>query len=149
MHVATNLLHLRADMQLRAAGIARTAGVSAIEALGRGDTAAAISALTALRDEPMVDFAEVYLPAGQKIATYDRAANGVRLGPDSTPPLVHGNQFQITASASHEGAVLGYVHILVPLAALYPDWRGYALISVAAIAAAVLISYWLAAGLQK
>ena len=69
MHVATNLLHLRADMKQRAAGIARTAGVSAIEALGRGDTAAAISALVALRDEPSVDFAEVYLPDGQRIAT--------------------------------------------------------------------------------
>jgi len=41
MHVSTNLLHLRADMQQRAAGIARGAGVSAIEALGRGDTAVA------------------------------------------------------------------------------------------------------------
>jgi two-component system sensor histidine kinase/response regulator len=149
MHVATNLLHLRAELQLRAAGIARTAGVSAIEALGRGDTAAAISALVALRDEPMVDFAEVYLPDGQKIATYNRATNGVLLGPDSAPVFVHGNQFQITAPAAHEGAVLGFVHILVPLAALYPDWRGYALISVAAIAAAVLSSYWLAARLQK
>jgi two-component system sensor histidine kinase/response regulator len=149
MHIATNLLHLRADMQLRAAGIARTAGVSAIEALGRGDTSAAISALVGLRDEPMVDFAEVYLPDARKIATYDRAANRVLLGPDSAPALVHGNQFQITAPASHEGAVLGYVHILVPLAALYPDWRGYALISAAAIAAAILISYWLAARLQK
>ena len=79
MHVATNLLHLRADMQHRAAGIARAAGVSTIEALGRGETAAAISALGSLRDEPMVDVAEVYLPDGRKIATYDRAANGVLL----------------------------------------------------------------------
>ena len=78
-----------------------------------------------------------------------RAANGVLLGPDSAPVSVHGDQFQITAPASHEGAVLGSVHILVPLAALYPGWRGYALISVAAIAAAVLSSYWLAARLQK
>jgi two-component system sensor histidine kinase/response regulator len=149
MHVATNLLHVRADMQQRAASIARTAGVSAIEALGRGDTAAAVGALVALREEPMVDFAEVYLPEGQKIATYNRAANDVLLGPDGEQVTAHGNQFQITASASREGAVLGYVHILVPLSALYPDWRGYALISAAAIAAAILISYWLAARLQK
>ena len=149
MHVATNLLHLRAELQRRAAGIASTAGVSAIEALGRGDSEAAISALVALRDEPMVDFAEVYLPDGQMIATYNRATNDVLLGPGGAPLSAHGNQFRITALASHEGAVLGSVHILVPLSALYPDWRGYALISVAAIAAAVLISYWLAAGLQK
>jgi len=84
MHVATNLLHVRADMQQRAASIARTAGVSAIEALGRGDTAAAVGALVALREEPMVDFAEVYLPEGQKIATYNRAANDVLLAPTAS-----------------------------------------------------------------
>src|ERR1700728_872927 len=148
MHVATNLLHLRADMQQRAAAIGRTAGVSGIEALGRGDTAAAIRALTAMHDEPMVDIAEVYLPDGRKIATYDRASDGVFLGP-SAPVRVHLNQFQVTAPAEHEGAVLGYVHILVPPASLYPYWRDYALISLAAIAAAVMISYWLAAGLQR
>jgi signal transduction histidine kinase/DNA-binding response OmpR family regulator/HPt (histidine-containing phosphotransfer) domain-containing protein len=149
MHVSTNLLHLRADLQQRAAGIARTAGVGAIEALGRGDTPGTIAALSVLHDEPMVDVAEVYLPDGRKIATYDRAANGVLLNPGNTPEPLRGNQFQITAFATHAGAVLGYVHILAPLSALYPDWRGYAVISVAAIAAAILISYWLAARLQK
>jgi two-component system sensor histidine kinase/response regulator len=158
MYVATNLLHLRADMQQRAAGIARAAGVSTIEALRAGDTTAAINALNALRDEPMVNVAEVYLADGQKLATYDRAANDVHLerratgewfDPTSTGFLVHGSQFQITVPATRAGAVLGYVHILVPLAALYPDWRGYAFITLAAIAAAILVSYWLAARLQK
>src|SRR5271167_3592065 len=157
MYIATNLLHLRADMQQRAAGIARAAGVSTIEALRSGDTTAAISALNALRDEPMVNVAEVYLSDGQKLATYDRAANEVQLerqAPDkrfdrNSRFLVRGNQFQITVPATRAGAVLGYVHILVPLAALYPDWRGYALITLAAIAAAVLVSYWLSARLQK
>jgi two-component system, sensor histidine kinase and response regulator len=152
MHVATNLLHVRADIQQRAAAIARTAGVGTIEALSRGDTAGAISALGALRDEPMVDVADVYSSDGQKIATYDRAAGGVQLKPGNSPPVVHRNQFQVTVPATHEGAVLGSVHILVPfaaLAALYPDWRAFALLSVAAIASAVLISYWLAARLQK
>ena len=149
MHIATNLLHLRADMQQRAAAIARTAGLSCIEARGRGDTAAVISALAGLRDEPTVDIAEVYLPDGQKIATYDRAANGVFLGQSGTPVRVRANQFEISAPVSHDGAVLGSVHILVPVASLYPYWRDYALISLAAIAAAILISYWLAAGLQK
>jgi two-component system sensor histidine kinase/response regulator len=149
MHVATNLLHLRADMQQRAAAIGRSAGVNAIEAVSRGDTAAAIRALHSLRDEPGVDLAEVYLPGGQRIATYDRAADGVFLGQSGAPVRVHANQFQITAPAAHEGAVLGYVHILVPVASLYPYWRDYALISIAAIAAAILISYWVAARLQK
>src|ERR1700733_13951713 len=149
MHVATNWVHVRADIQQRATAIARTAGVGTIEALSRNDAAAAMSALGALRYEPMVDVAEVYLPDGQKIATYDRAAAGVQLKTSSTPLVVHRNQFQLTVPAVHEGAVLGSVHILLPLAALYPEWRAFALISVAAIAAAVLISYWLAALLQK
>src|SRR6202046_2988713 len=123
-------------------------GAAASEAPGRGDPAAAIRALPAMHDEPMVDIAEVYLPDGRKIATYDRASDGVFLGP-SAPVRVHLNQFQVTAPAEHEGAVLGYVHILVPPASLYPYWRDYALISLAAIAAAVMISYWLAAGLQR
>jgi two-component system sensor histidine kinase/response regulator len=149
MHVATNLLHMRADMQQRATGIARTAGVSAIGALSRGETEAATSILAALRDEPMVDVAEVYLPDGRKIATYDRAANRVMLKASDTPLRVHRDQFQITVPASQEGALLGYVHILVPIHALYPEWRIYLVISLAAIAAAILISYWLAARLEK
>jgi two-component system, sensor histidine kinase and response regulator len=149
MHVATNLLHVRADIKQRAAAIARAAGVHTIEAMSRGDTAGAMSALGALRDEPLVDVAEVYLPDGQKIATYDRAASAVQLNTSGAPLVVHRNQFQVTAPATHEGAVLGSVHILVPLAALYPDWRAFTLISLAAIAAAIFISYWLAARLQK
>ena len=149
MHVATNWVHVRADIQQRATAIARTAGVGTIEALSRNDAAAAMSALGALRYEPMVDVAEVYLPDGQKIATYDRAAAGVQLKTSSTPLVVHRNQFQLTVPAVHEGAVLGSVHILLPLAAFYPDWRAFSLISVAAIVAAVLIPYWLAARLQK
>jgi two-component system sensor histidine kinase/response regulator len=149
MHVATNLLHLRADLQQRAAGIARVAGVNTIEALGQNDPVAARSALGALRDEPIVDVVEIYLPNGDKIALYDRAANVVLMMPRNAPVLVRRNQFQITALVTHEGAVLGNVRILVPLAALYPYWRAFALISLVAIAAAILSSYWLAARLQK
>jgi two-component system sensor histidine kinase/response regulator len=43
---------------------------------------------------------------------------------------------------------LGFVHILVPLEVLYPDWPGYLLITLAAVVAAVLTAYWLAARLQ-
>jgi len=149
MHVATNLVHVRADIRQRSEAIARTAGVGTIEALSRNDAAGAMSALGALRYEPMVDVAEVYLPDGQKIATYDRAAAAVQLKNSGTALVVHRNQFEITAPVVREGAVLGSVHILLPLAAFYPDWRAFALISVAAIVAAVLISYWLAARLQK
>jgi two-component system, sensor histidine kinase and response regulator len=155
MQVATNLLHVRADMQQRAGGIARAAGVGTIEALRLGETSTAINALSTLRDEPMVNVAEVYLPGGKKIATYDRALNDVQLEPAAQQQAAPGNaqkragQFEIIVPATRSGAVLGYVRILMPLSALYPDWRSYALVSAAAIAAAMLVSYWLAARLQK
>ena len=148
MHVATNWLHVRANMQQRAADIARAAGVSTIEAMNRGDTVAAINALDALHDERMVDVADVYLPDGRKIATYDRA-DGVTLNAFRRPSAARRSRFQTTVPVMHEGATLGYLHIIVPFAALYPDWRAFALITLAAIAAAILLSYWLAARLQK
>jgi two-component system, sensor histidine kinase and response regulator len=157
MHIATNLLHLRDYMQERAAGIARTTGVTTIEAMQRGDTQSALDALRALRDDSIVKAADIYLPNRQKLAAYDRALDEPRLNPPAGPGfdpssgqlLVHGNQFQITVPATRMGLVVGYVRIFVPLAALYPDWRGYALITVAAIAAALFVSYWLAARLQR
>ncbi|HEY2678480.1 MAG TPA: response regulator [Steroidobacteraceae bacterium] len=154
MQVATNLLHVREELQQRAGGIARAAGVGTIEALRLGESAGAINALSALRDEPMVSVAEVYLPGGRKIATYDRATNDVLLesGAEQAAPSnlrKRDGQFEVIVPATRSGAALGYVRVLVPLQALYPDWRGYALISAAAIAAAMLISYWLAARLQK
>ncbi|HEY0801027.1 MAG TPA: ATP-binding protein, partial [Steroidobacteraceae bacterium] len=158
MHVATNLLHLRADLQQRAGIIARVPGVNTIEAMRLGDTAAAYNALNALRDEPMVGFAEVYLPDGQILATYDRAKNNVllvrageqkSLSSSSTRLLVSGNQFQVRVPATRDGAVFGYIRVLLPVTALYPGWRGYLATSLATIVAAILISYWLAARLQK
>jgi signal transduction histidine kinase/DNA-binding response OmpR family regulator/HPt (histidine-containing phosphotransfer) domain-containing protein len=158
MHFATNLLHLRADLQQRAGIIARAPGVNTIEAVLLGDTAAASNALNALRDEPMVSFAEVYLPDGQILATYDRAKSKVllvrtgeqkRLSSSSTRLLAGGNQFQVTVPATRAGAELGYIRVLLPVTALYPGWRGYIATSLATIVAAILISYWLAARLQR
>jgi signal transduction histidine kinase/CheY-like chemotaxis protein/HPt (histidine-containing phosphotransfer) domain-containing protein len=158
MHVATNLMHLRADLQQRAGIIARAAGVNTIEAVRLGDIAAANNALNALRDEPMVSFAEVYLPDGQILATYDRAKNNVLLvraheqksfSSSSTRLLVSGNQFQVIVPATRAGALLGYIRVLLPVTALYPGWRAYLATSLATILAAILISYWLAARMQK
>src|SRR5271167_3273814 len=110
MQVATNLLHVREGLQQRAGGIARAAGVGTIEALRLGDKAAAANALSALRDERMVSIAEVFLPGGKKIASYDRAANDVSLEPaaQSTPRKSAG-QFEIIVPATRAGAELGYV----------------------------------------
>jgi two-component system sensor histidine kinase/response regulator len=157
MHLATNLMHLHDTMQERAEGIARTAGIAVIQAAQNHDSQAALEALRVLRDDPIVDVAEVYLANQRRFAAYDRASNDASLdagdAPHASPELgqrlVGGRQFQITVPATRSGAVLGYVRILVPLSALYPDWRGYALVTSSAIACALFVSYWLAARLQR
>ena len=58
-------------------------------------------------------------------------------------------QFHMAAAAEHNGKLVGYVHVITPLEAIYPDWPGYLFITAAAIAAAVLTSHWLAARLQQ
>jgi hypothetical protein len=67
MQAATNMLHLRHDMQQRAAAIARSAGVGSIVALQGGLPQDALLALGALREDPMVSAAELYSAAGQKL----------------------------------------------------------------------------------
>ena len=76
---------------------------------------------------------------------------------NSAPPVdpqhpllfLQGNQFHIVAAVVRNGQVLGFIHILVPLEVLYPNWGSYLLITLAAIVAAVLTAYWLAARLQQ
>jgi signal transduction histidine kinase/CheY-like chemotaxis protein len=115
----------------------------------------------------MVDVAEVLAPDGRKLATYRRAQNDVRLEPPTAPrpaaaptsvprleptqPQLsfHASQFHITAAVVRNREVLGFVHILVPLNVMYQDWGGYVLITLAAVAAALFTSYWLAARLQQ
>jgi two-component system sensor histidine kinase/response regulator len=157
MHVATNLMHLHGYMQERAEGIARTVGMSVIQAAQNHDPPAAIEALHVLRDDPIVNVAEVYLADHRRFAFYDRSSDeasvdsgvATRMSPSAAQQLVGGSQFQITVPATRSGAVLGYVRILVPLSALYPDWRAYAAVTLIAILCAVFVSYWLAARLQR
>ncbi len=165
MHVATNLLLLRAELRVRAGEIASASGAKVIEAAQLGRPQAAIDALRALHEEPAVLIAEVYLPTGEKLASYDRAADLARLEsghadgtrapgavpfePSDTRLRLHGSRFQIMVPAKRDGVILGYVSLLLPVSALLPDWRAYAAIIAAAVMAAVLTSYWLAARLQK
>ena len=167
MHFVTNLLHLRDDLQWSAARVARVTGVSTIEALRLGDDKAALKSIGGLRDEWLVSHAEVLAPDGRVLARYDRGLNEVALGaptsqkssamphvsPSADPQhpqlYLQGNQFHIVATVVRNDQVLGFVHILVPLEVMYPDWHGYVLITLAAIAAAMLTSYWLAARLQQ
>src|ERR1700678_289582 len=165
-HVAMNLLHLRDDLQWSSARVARVTGAGTIQALRLGDDKAALNAMGGLRDEWLVSDAEVLAPNGQTLATYSRGQNDVRLeshavqkslaiprtaaasDPQHPQIFLRANQIHIVAAIVRDGQVLGFVRILVPLEVLYPDWRGYILITLAAIIAAVLTSYWLAARLQ-
>jgi len=157
MHLATNLMHLHGYVQERAEEIARTAGIAVIQAAQSAQPEAALDALRELHDDPLVDVAEVYLADHHRFAYYDRASDAAgldsaeqpRLNPGVGQQFVQGRQFQITVPATRSGAVVGYVRILVPLAALYPDWRYYVIVVILAIASALSVSYWLAARLQR
>jgi two-component system, sensor histidine kinase len=166
MHIATNLFQWREVMLSGASRVARVTGTGVIAQIKAGDTASAIRNLKELRDEPLVSSAEIFLSNGKKVATYQRGSDVARLEPataqDSsvTQPaylpldpaherlFLRSGQFHITAAVVNDGRVLGFVHIVAPLDALYPDWPGYLLIILAAIAVAVGASYWLAARLQ-
>jgi two-component system sensor histidine kinase/response regulator len=164
-HVAMNLLHLREDLLWSAARVARVTGASTIDALRQGDDKAALKAMSGLRDEWLVSDVEVLAANGQLLATYRRGENAARLDaaaaqnvfatphaasvdPEHPQLSLQGSRFRITAAVVRDRQVLGAVHILVPLDVVYPDWPGYLLITLAAIAAAVLTAYWLAARLQ-
>jgi two-component system sensor histidine kinase/response regulator len=156
MHVATNLLHLREDMLLRGARVARVIGVDVIEHSEAGDEPAAAKRLMVLRDEPLVSAAEVFREDGRRVATYgrfdaDANPNPATLLLDPAHPKVffRRGHLHITAPVLRDGRLLGYMHIVVLLEALYGDWPEYLLITLAAIAAAVGASYWLAARLQQ
>ena len=165
-HIAMNLLHLRDDLLWSAARVARVTGADTIEALRLGQTRAALQAMNGLRGEWLVSAVEVLSPNGQKLATYSRDQNDARLvsaaaqssdavshaapriDPQHPPLYYQAGQFHIIAPVVRNRQPLGYIHILVPLEVVYPDWPGYLLITLAAIAAAVLTAYWLAARLQ-
>jgi two-component system sensor histidine kinase/response regulator len=166
-HIAMNLLHVREDLQWSAARVARITGANTIEALRRGDDEAALTAMSALRDEWLVSDADVLAANGQTLATYRRGQNEAHLEPaaarnavaiphaaptvDPLHPQLYfrANRFHLIAAVVRHQQILGFVHILVPPEVLYPKWPGYLLMTLIAIAAAVLTAYWLAARLQQ
>jgi signal transduction histidine kinase/DNA-binding response OmpR family regulator/HPt (histidine-containing phosphotransfer) domain-containing protein len=179
LHLATNLWHLRQDMEQRATRIGRVIGADTIDALRSGDDKAALKSLGALRDEPSVGRAEIYSIDGRELATYDRATHEVHLrgqarpgarvagvmagpgilgGPGEAaalldPDRVHlafvGTEFHLSVAAARDGQVLGLVRLFEDTGALVPNWPRYALITAFAIALAIFASYWLAARLQE
>jgi two-component system sensor histidine kinase/response regulator len=169
-HVAMNLLHLRDDLQWSAARIARVTGASTIEALRLGDDKAALQALNGLRGEWLVSSTEILSQTGRRLATYQREHDEVRLesaaapaapasdaiphavqpiDPQHAPLYYQAGQVHVIAAVMRNRQVEGFVHILVPISVLEPDWPGYVLMTLAAIVAAVITAYWLAARLQQ
>jgi signal transduction histidine kinase/CheY-like chemotaxis protein/HPt (histidine-containing phosphotransfer) domain-containing protein len=168
VHVGMNLLHLRDDLQWSAARIARVTGAGTLDALRMGDDKAALKAMSELRDEWLVSDAELLAANGQRLAVYRREHNEVHLEPaaaansgaalpsgvrdgEPEPPRLYlqAGQLHIMAAVQRNRQILGFVRVRVPLQTLYQDWRGYLLITLAAIFAAVLTAYWLAAKLQQ
>jgi two-component system sensor histidine kinase/response regulator len=156
MHIATNLLHLREDMLRRGSRLARVIGADVIAQSEAGDEPAAVKRLMVLSDEPQFSAVEVLREDGKRVAAYGRFdADGnpnaatLPLDPAGPKVFVRRGHVQITAPVLRDGRVLGYMHIVVVLEALYGEWPEFLLITLAAIAAAVGASYWLAARLQQ
>ena len=156
MHVATNLLHMREEMLLRGARVARVIGVDVIEQSDAGNEAAIAKRLMVLRDERPVSAAEVFRPDGKRVATYGRfgavgdpKAAPLPLDPALPKLFVRDGHVHITAPILRDGRVQGYVHIVLLLESLFGNWPEFLIIILAAIAAAVGASYWLAARLQQ
>jgi two-component system sensor histidine kinase/response regulator len=156
MHVATNLLHMREEMLLRGARVARVIGADVIEQSEAGNEAGIAKRLMVLRDERLVSAAEVFRPDGKRIATYGQF--GAEGNPKAAPlPLdpavpklfVRDGHVHITAPILRDGRVQGYMHIVLLLESLFGNWPEFLIIILAAIAAAVGASYWLAARLQQ
>jgi len=167
MHVVTNIFHLREEMLRGALHVANVTGGIVTAELRDGNDESAIGALKVLRDEPLVSVAEIFAPDGHRLASYRRDVDEVLVdrrssdGPMAAAPsdlarVISGpsmrwrsGELQITACIVHGDKVMGFVRVVPPLAALYPDWLGYLLITLAAVAGAVCVSYWLAARLQQ
>ena len=166
-HIAMNLMHLRNELLWGAERLANVTGASTIDALRQGDDEAARRIMNGLRDERLVSDAEVLGPNGEKLATYRRGQDDAQLEskaaqnalaiPHAAPSVdpqrpqlyFRGRQIHISAAIVRNGVVLGLIDISVPLEVIYPEWPAYLLITLAAIAAAMLTTNWLAARLQQ
>jgi two-component system, sensor histidine kinase and response regulator len=169
-HAATNLIQQRSELRERAIAIGATTGVDTIEAAQIGRSQSAINALQVLRDDPLILTADIYLPTGQRLASYDGGTGEVKLESADLEGAVpkrrassagmpfdssgahltlRGRRFEISVPARREGVILGYTKLSLPLTALVRDWRGYVLITAAGTGIAVAITYWLAALLQR
>src|ERR1700733_15034151 len=78
-HAATNLIQQRSELRERAIAIGATTGVDTIEAAQIGRSQSAINALQVLRDDPLILTADIYLPTGQRLASYEGATGEVKL----------------------------------------------------------------------
>ena len=166
VHIAMNLLHLRDDLVWSAERIARVAGADTIDALRAGDDEAAFKTVSRLRGEWLVSDAEILAPNGHKLAAFHRGTDVVEvesaavrgslpISPsmrlvESQHPRIYlqEGRFHVIAAVGRAGQALGFVHILVPVEVLCPDWHSYILITMASVAAAVLTAYWFAKRLQ-
>ncbi len=161
MHIATNVMHLREEMLRRADIVARVTGSAVLADVAAGDDASAIKSLQALRDDPLVGSAEILRANGSRVGTYSRKADAAFLEPTGSAavnadlsvvptPSIHMRygHINVIAAVMDGGRLLGFVHIASPIEALYPDWPGYVLITLAAVTLAVMVSYWLVARLQ-
>jgi TMAO reductase system sensor TorS len=167
LHVATNIAHMREDIQSRATRIARDCGIEVIQGTEAGDRDAALKALGTLRNEPFVSSVEILLPDGRRLARYRRETGDIQLeqiapgqaraAPPPTDRIsserpvlsLKADGIHVAVAAAQNGRLIGWVQVVAPLSAVYDDWPGYLWMTAAAIAAALCGAFWFAARLQQ
>ncbi len=160
VHTMGEVKQFHGEVQERAGTLARFVGANTASAMRRGDEKQAYEVLMALRSEPFVSAADVFLADGRLLASYRReiAAEDLvapkpvareKLDPSRPVEVIDSSLFTLTVPISADRQVAGYVRIRTPLAPLYEDFRSYAWTTLAVILGAVLGGYWIAARLQQ
>jgi two-component system, sensor histidine kinase and response regulator len=148
VQVSLGAVHMRHDMEQRAAGLAALVGVGALESLALGETPQALATFDALSDEPAVSSAELYSPAGALLLQYTQAG-GARAGGASAAVPAPGAALSAAVPVLRRGVLLGRLRVSVQLAAQYPHWQLYVAITAGGVIAAFVLACWLVARLQR
>ena len=160
VHTASQMLQFHKDVRERSAALAHFIGANTATAMKRADERQAHELLTALRAEPFVSAADVYMTSGRLLASFRRDLNVAQLNetgdvaPETFDParvveIFDSGLFTLKVPISADGKLVGYIKIQTPLAPLYADFRMYAWTTFAVIIGAVLAAYLIASRLQQ
>ena len=159
IHVAGEWSHFRTEVRDRATALARFVGANTAVAMQKHDERRAYEVLLALRHEPFVSTAEIFLPDGSRLGGYRSSITSEELEAHHAAPLdgfdpsavrqvLDASFLTLTVPVEADHRLAGYVRIQTPLAPLYADVRDYAWLALLVMVAAVILGYLIVARLE-